>query len=314
MSTLKGRLVVRKASLRTACATSFFLLSACSAGTDDTGGTTRPQGPGPANPGADAAVIDPGDSGDTDAGISLDGSLSDAKKDEECDNILEVTYRDFTEDHPDFEMAFSGDVVRLELVEATLGIDKKPVFRDSIGCPREGETQTCANWQPTQAAITSAETFAQWYRDTDGVNQRFERTLELAEEVPGSGTYVFDSTEFFPLGPSDGFGITPPNHKNQNFLFTTEIHLLFKYVAGQKFTFRGDDDLWIFVNKKLALDLGSMHFAASGTIDFDAQATELGITPGGTYPMDIFHAERHTMESNFRFETNIACFEPVIVR
>jgi fibro-slime domain-containing protein len=30
--------------------------------------------------------------------------------------------------------------------------------------------------------------------------------------------------------------------------------------------------------------------------------------------MDIFHAERHTNESNFRIETNIRCFEPVVVR
>src|SRR5262245_32472473 len=30
---------------------------------------------------------------------------------EDCDSVLEVTYRDFTEAHPDFEMPFRGDVV-----------------------------------------------------------------------------------------------------------------------------------------------------------------------------------------------------------
>ncbi len=34
----------------------------------------------------------------------------------------------------------------------------------------------------------------------------------------------------------------------------------------------------------------------------------LGLTLGETYPMDIFHAERHTNESNFRIETTIQCF------
>jgi len=29
--------------------------------------------------------------------------------------------------------------------------------------------------------------------------------------------------------------------------------------------------------------------------------------------MDIFHAERHTNQSNFRITTNIDCFTPVIV-
>jgi hypothetical protein len=30
--------------------------------------------------------------------------------------------------------------------------------------------------------------------------------------------------------------------------------------------------------------------------------------------MDIFHAERHTAESNFRVESNISCFKSVEVR
>jgi len=99
----------------------------------------------------------------------------------------------------------------------------------------------------------------------------------------------------------------------KNFLFTTEIHVMFTYKAGQAFTFRGDDDLWIFVNNRLALDLGSLHAPEQGVIDFDKQAAALGISVGQSYPMDIFHAERHTSGSNFRFETNISCFTPVDV-
>jgi hypothetical protein len=48
--------------------------------------------------------------------------------------------------------------------------------------------------------------------------------------------------------------------------------------------------------------------------NFDAQAADLGIAVGHAYPMDIFHAERHTSASNFGVETNIACFSPPIVR
>jgi fibro-slime domain-containing protein len=130
--------------------------------------------------------------------------------------------------------------------------------------------------------------------------------------LPRSGVYVYSSNNFFPLEPTQGFGATPPN-QGRNFLFTTEIHLNFAYIAGQRFTFRGDDDLWIFINKRLALDLGSMHSEEEGTIDFDTRATELGINPGGVYAMDIFHAERHTSASNFSIETNIACYTPAIV-
>lgn len=238
--------------------------------------------------------------------------------DEDCDNVLEVTYRDFDASHPDMERENPGDVVRHNLVELELGTDKKPVFASSVGCPRvelrPSQPGECDNWTVTEPVIESRESFDQWYRTVGGVNLEIEKTLELTATT--NGDYVFDSASFFPLGPSEGFGIapTPNHHLMSNFLFTTEIHVRFRYVSGQVFTFRGDDDLWIFVNDRLAMDLGSMHAAEVGTIDFDAQASELGIVAGQSYEMDIFHAERHTLESNFRFETNISCFEPVVIK
>lgn len=234
---------------------------------------------------------------------------------EDCDSVLPIVYRDFKEEHPDFEMEFSGDEVRLGLVEAELGADKKPVFKHSVGCPwgfNDGKPRECANgWNPTQPVITSADSFYSWYRDVPDVNHTFERSLVLQDV--GGGKFEYSNNEFFPLTPEEGWGPTPTN-QSKNYLFTTEVHVRFKYVAGQTFSFTGDDDLWIFVNGKLALDLGSMHLPKSGTIDFDALKDELGITPGGSYDMDIFHAERHTSESNFKIETNISCFEPVVVR
>ena len=172
---------------------------------------------------------------------------------------------------------------------------------------------TCSAWKitPPTWSIKDGSTFGQWYTTTANVNMEIAGELMLTETPAGSGVSVFDSTAFFPID-GQGFGNTPG--QSHNYSFTTEIHVKFTYQAKQKFTFRGDDDLWIFVNNKLALDVGGQHQALEGTIDFDLQAAALGISVGSTYSMDIFHAERQTTDSNFRIETNIKCFEPVVVK
>lgn len=151
----------------------------------------------------------------------------------------------------------------------------------------------------------SAQLFYQWYVDTPGVNMRFEQALPLTEDTPGH--FVFDSTEFFPLD-NLGFGNEGNPH---NYHFTTELRTKFTYKGGEVFTFRGDDDVWIFVNGVLAVDLGGLHGPLEGTVNMDSLAVQNGLQVGQTYSMDVFQAERHTTGSNFHIETTIECFTVV---
>lgn len=198
-----------------------------------------------------------------------------------CGSTFTGTIRDFQASHPDFEFIVEVDP---GIVLPDLGPDGKPVYAGQDGNP----------------TTNGQEAFDQWFRDSAGVNQNIPLAIELVEGA--GGVYTYDNAAFFPIDGA-GFGDEGNPH---NYHFTYELRAQFLYQGGELFRFTGDDDLFTFINGKLAIDLGGVHGAMSQEIDLDVSAQALGITPGNVYALDFFFAERHTSESNFRIDTNIS--------
>jgi fibro-slime domain-containing protein len=88
-----------------------------------------------------------------------------------------------------------------------------------------------------------------------------------------------------------------------NFSFTSEVRYWFKYEAGKTYQldFTGDDDVWVFINKKLAVDLGGIHTPVSGTVTLSAtSASSFGLKDGNVYEAAVFQAERQTTGSSYK--------------
>ncbi len=253
---------------------------------------------------------------------------------EELPEYIELTgvVRDFRErnhadGHTDFEMRpTAGFGQYCGNISPSLSGDGKPVFigegwkirnqwKDSSNrdiCyllydPDLGDTAGSQGTSNT-GGIHTESSFNQWYRDVPGVNMSAPLTLTLVRGDDGS--YIFDDKidpeydalgGFFPI--EDELYGNPGGSPDRNFHFTFELHTEFTYEAdgAQVFKFTGDDDVWVYINGELVIDLGGVHAAQSQYVDLN----RLGLEDGEDYSLDFFFAERHRTQSNFRIQTNL---------
>jgi fibro-slime domain-containing protein len=189
----------------------------------------------------------------------------------------------------------------LGIVADTLGADRKPVWVGGSNPALFPTTKLKINAAGDNLELNTddaqnAANFNQWFNDTPNINQSKPFTITL-DDSGNNGHFKFADTTFFPID-DELFGNEGRAH---NYHFTFEAHTDLVARAGQTFSFMGDDDVWVFINNKLAIDLGGAHKELTGTVNVD----DLGLTPGTTYPIDFFFAERNTFNSQFVVDTTI---------
>ena len=183
---------------------------------------------------------------------------------------------------------FKADGVNFEAASYTSGAGW-------VNSTLSGSAPTLTATGATHISDSGAGAFGNWY---SGATQASPLALTLNSN--GAGLYTFSDTSFFPIDGA-GYGNEGRSH-NYHFTFTTSA--LFGYTpgAGQTFTFTGDDDVWVFFDKKLGIDLGGVHGAQTQTVDLD---TLLAGNAAGNYAFDFFFAERHTTQSNLMIQTSL---------
>jgi fibro-slime domain-containing protein len=132
-----------------------------------------------------------------------------------------------------------------------------------------------------------------------------------------NGSYKFsrsmsDGTGRF--APLDGWGFGNNIWKSiydaagvtHNWGFCMELHAPFVHASGLTFDFSGDDDVWVFIDDSLVIDLGFVHAEETRSLNLD----DLPLTFGQTYRLDMFYCERSATGSNILINTNIPLNRP----
>lgn len=160
-----------------------------------------------------------------------------------------------------------------------------------------------------------------WYRDTENsirvpIQLKFNKVDDVLLNGKLIPKYRYENNYFWPIDndgwkskSGESYELAVGNdHKQHNFHFTLEMSLEAIFIPGTSFKFRGDDDLWVFINGIIAMDLGGLHASIDGEIKMSNSESfmkKYNLTVGQPFNFRLFFAERCTTASRFIVETTI---------
>jgi fibro-slime domain-containing protein len=103
---------------------------------------------------------------------------------------------------------------------------------------------------------------------------------------------------------SDGTG-TPLQGQLHDFYYTSVARYLFRYSGvSSSLSFAGNDDVWVYLNGKLKLDLGATHERVTGTTVL-GDSTD-GLEVGKIYEVAVFQANRQPRGADYQLTLSSA--------
>ncbi len=169
-----------------------------------------------------------------------------------------------------------------------------------------------------------------YYDTSQGPGGRFAVYNSTYNQKSGgeNGSVQNKSIGFFPFHPWDNeYDLYVNWNKNLNHHFGMSMSVPFSLPKDPKavvdtngdpiiFEFSGDDDLWVFIDGKLAMDIGGIHQPTSGTINFQNGTVKVNgqdqtgfnfsnLYDGKKHTLQVFYIERGGCDSNCKIKFNL---------
>lgn len=135
-----------------------------------------------------------------------------------------------------------------------------------------------------------------------------DTTLHPFLPTTGSTTFRQTNTPYFlDSGASERSAASFESQIGRDYSYSMEGHGQFVFNAEDNlyFTFEGDDDVYLFINNKMVMDIGAAHSITKSTFNLNDYIKECGLKDGEMYDFDFYYMERHSYGANIRIETNI---------